>query len=104
MSEVFEAGNGVAANFADGRVKLTVNGSEKSPLQSPAGETLGQFLKRAATLYGVRTFSAYADGRKLDTSDAAKSVTGIEQVTIVAKDSRGTSIKERRFIFNVETL
>lgn len=104
MADVFEAGNGVAANFSDGRVDLTVNGSKKSPFQSQPGETLGMFLKRAATYYGVRTFSAYADGRKLDTSDAAKSLADITAVEIVAKDSRGyhlTPAEEKRYLWTV---
>jgi hypothetical protein len=44
-----------------------------------------------AKTYGVKTFSAFADGRKLDTSDASKplATAGIKAIEIVAKDSRG---------------
>jgi len=107
FSDTFEVANGGPGNFADGSIKLTVNGSDKGRMNASPAENLGAFLKRAATQYGVRTFSAYADGRKLDTSDAAKPVTGITAIEIVAKDSRGLDlipVHEKRFIFCVDKL
>jgi len=93
MAEVFDVGNGVPANFDDGTLtlQLTINGSKKPSFKSLPNETIGAFLKRAAQTYGVRTFSAYADGRKLDTSDASKALasSGFKEVEIVAKDARG---------------
>lgn len=99
MSEVFDAGNGVPANFNDGTVELTVNKNSKGRQRVNPGETLGAFLKRSAQTYGVRTFSAFADGRKLDTADAAKPLTGIQSIEIIAKDSRGCYRERIRFIW-----
>ena len=95
-TDVFDAGNGVAANFADGLVEVEVNGNSKGRINTNANETLGAFLKRQAQTYGVRTFSAYADGLKLSTADATKPMSGIEKVSIVAKDSRGHQGKGKR--------
>lgn len=93
MSEVFDTGNGVPANFPTGSVSITINGSKKPNSTPNANETLGMFLKRIAQFYGVRTFSAFSNGGKLDTGSTlltqtplAAHVTAIE---IVAKDSRG---------------
>lgn len=99
MSEVFDAGNGVPANFNDGTVKVAVNGSNKGNQRVNPGETLGAFLKRTAQTYGVRTFSAFADGRKLDTADAAKPLVGVTAIEIVAKDSRGLQNERLRYIW-----
>jgi hypothetical protein len=93
MADVFDVGNGVPANFDDGTitVKVTVNGSNKGNLRSTPGQTVGAFLKYWAQSYSVRTFSAYADGRKLDTSDSSKLMasSGFKEIEIVAKDARG---------------
>jgi hypothetical protein len=99
VEEVFDAGNGVAANFSDGRVEVEVNSSSKGRIATTAGETLGAFLKRQAQTYGVRTFSAYADGLKLTTSDATKPMSGISKVSIVAKDARGRHHDKLKFIW-----
>lgn len=105
MSDVFDAGNGVPANFNDGTVEVKVNGSNKGRKTINSGETLGAFLKRMAQLYGVRTFTAYADGRKLDTSHASGSLTGYQSIEIVAKDARGDlRPSERKFIWSVDSL
>lgn len=87
--EVFETGNGSPANFTDGRVKVTVNGQAKGYTTVQPGETVGQLLTRQAQAYGVRRFSAFADGHKLTTNDASRAASGIQQVEIIAKDARG---------------
>lgn len=93
MSDVFDNGNGAPANFPTGAVDVTINGSKKPVAIPNGGETLGAFLKRISTNYGVRTYSAFVNGSKLDPTSsllpqtpAAAHVTAIE---IVAKDSRG---------------
>jgi acylphosphatase len=88
---IFQTGNGVPANFNDGTIKVVVNGSDKGRKPTTAGETLGQFLNRMASYFGVRTFSAYADGRKLETNAVNGPVTAVREVEITAKDSRGVS-------------
>jgi hypothetical protein len=112
MSDVFQVSNGVPGNFDEGEVELVVNGTKKGKMRPAAGQTLGAFLKEKATLYGVRTFSAFADGRKLDTTDASKPLTSIKSIEIVAKDARGTTasaalkrikIREMRNFFNFYT-
>lgn len=115
FADVFQVSNGVPGNFDEGEVELVVNGSKKGKVRPTSGQNLGAFLKQYATNYGVRTFSAFADGRKLDTADASKPLTGIKSIEIVAKDARGTQAKAALkrleaaqracfFNFNVETL
>lgn len=106
FADVFQVSNGVPGNFDEGDIELTVNGSKKGKVKPNAGETLGAFLKRNATVYGVRTFSAFADGRKLDTADASKATTGIKAIEIVAKDARGRNKRTlgSRFIFTTAKL
>jgi hypothetical protein len=96
MSDVFQTGNGVPANFNDGTVEVTVAGSNKGRKQINAGETLGQFLNRMAATYGVRTFSAYADGRKLDTSNVNVSAVGVQKLELIMKDARGWAFAHTR--------
>ena len=94
MSEVFDVGNGVPANFNDGTVEVSVNGTSKGRQRIQSGEKTGAFLKRMAKTYGVRTYSAYVDDHKLDTEDVAaggdyENLNDAQKVSIVAKDSRG---------------
>jgi hypothetical protein len=95
MADVFQVSNGQPGNFdeGEGEIDLVVNGSKKGKVRPSAGQTLGAFLKEKASYYGVKTFSAFADGRKLDTADAAKPLTGIKSVEIVAKDARGLTLR-----------
>lgn len=93
MADVFQVSNGQPGNFDEGEVDLVVNGTKKGKVRPQAGQSLGAFLKEKATYYGVKTFSAFADGRKLDTADAAKPLTGIKSIEIVAKDARGLTLK-----------
>lgn len=94
-ADVFQVSNGVPGNFDEGvaDVELVVNGSKKGKVKAAKGQLLGAFLKEKATYYGVRTFSAFADGRKLDTGDASKTLAGIFAIEIIAKDARGTQAK-----------
>lgn len=91
MADVFTTGNGVPANFNDGSIEVTVNGSNKGRKAASAGETLGQFIDRMAKQYGVRTFSAYSSGRKLETSGVAGPATEHRAIELVAKDARGSN-------------
>ena len=93
MSDVFQVGNGVPANYDDGTVELVVNGTKKGRVRINPGENIGAFLTRQAQAYGVRTFSAFGDGRKLDTVEAKNALTGIKQIELVAKDARGTKLR-----------
>jgi hypothetical protein len=115
MADVFQVSNGVPGNFDEGEIELVVNGSKKGKAKPGANQTVGAFLKEKATLYGVRTFSAFADGRKLDTADSAKPLSGIKSIEIVAKDARGTQASSARkraekmaeacfYNFNVDSL
>jgi hypothetical protein len=87
---VFQVGNGAPANFSDGRVKVSVNGTAKETAQAGT-QTLGAFINAMATKYGVRTFSTYADGRKLtpQSSEINGPASAIKELELVAKDSRG---------------
>ena len=102
-STVFQTGNGVPANFNDGTIEVFVNSSNKGRHPALAGETLGQFLDRMAYKYGVRTFSAYADGRKLETSGVSGSAAAVKSIELTAKDARGVSRmskpERKRYIF-----
>lgn len=104
MADVFQTGNGVPANFNDGTVEVFVNGTSKGRKATTPGETLGQFLNRQAQSYGVRAFSAYADGRKLDTNGVSGPAVSVGKVEITAKDARGIkkmNLARRKFIFCV---
>ncbi len=86
---VFDVGNGEPANFKDGTVKLSVNGTLKEAHASAMGQTVGAFIKAKAQQYGVRTFNVYADGEKLTHGDADNQASDYNVIEIVAKDSRG---------------
>ena len=73
-----------------GRVALFVNGNSQGVVDS-GRQTIGEFAIAQAQRAGVRSFSVYLDGRKIDTSDAKKPLTGVGKVEIVAKDARGSS-------------
>lgn len=88
-NDVFQVGNGSPANFSDGLIEVSVNGQVRNARAQAGTQTIGQFLSQQAQYYGVRTFSAYADGNKLYTSDSAKPASSFKKVDIVAKDARG---------------
>lgn len=90
--DVFHVGNGAPANFPDGTIKVSFNGQVTHSRYSVGSNTIGQLLNSLATQKGVRTFSAYADGRKLTTADAGKPASEFKEVDIVAKDARGTFV------------
>lgn len=69
-------------------VLLYVNGLEKGTVDT-SGQKLGAFVTAQAQRAGIRTFSVYIDGRKADTSDAGKALTGVSKIELVAKDARG---------------
>lgn len=101
---VFQVGNGAPANFNDGTVEVTVNSSNKGRKPTTAGETLGQFINRMATQYGTRSFTAYANGTKLDPSASATlnaSAAQYRSIEITAKDARGTKVKDQRWLFTI---
>jgi hypothetical protein len=67
---------------------LFVNGSSRGHVET-SGMTLGEFAINHANRQGIRSFSLYANGQKVDTSQSNIPMTGIHKVEIVAKDSRG---------------
>ncbi len=85
-----KTGIGEPRNSNAGEIQLTVNGTARGSVTAPAGQTVGQFLRYQAQRWGVRSFSAYADGRKLDTADDAEPLNSISEIEIVAKDARGS--------------
>jgi hypothetical protein len=70
-------------------VKLSVNGTPKGDVSFTPGTTLNAFVVTQARLAGIRTFSVYVDGDKLNTEDASDPIEAGVQIEIVAKDSRG---------------
>lgn len=88
VGDVFDATTGTAVAVPRGTVRVYVNGDERGNVET-TGRKLGEFAVSQAQNYGVRTFSVYADGRKVDTSEAGKSLAGITKLEIVAKDARG---------------
>ncbi len=89
MSDVFHVENGGPANFATGNIKLSVNGSLVASRYAVGGNTIGSLVNQIAKERGIRTFSVYADGRKLLVGDSAKLASSFTEVDIVAKDARG---------------
>lgn len=86
---VFHASNGEPANFANGTIALSVNGTLQNRAYAVGSMTLGNLVDNVARSKGIRTFSVYADGRKVTTSDASKPAASFKEVDIVAKDARG---------------
>jgi uncharacterized protein YabE (DUF348 family) len=70
------------------QVKLTVNGSEKGPVDTPA-TTVGEFVSAQAKQFGLRTFNVYLDGKKADKDAATIDLSTVKQVELIAKDARG---------------
>jgi acylphosphatase len=99
MADVFQTGNGSPANFSDGTVEVVVNGSSKGRKATTNGETLGAFLNRQAQAYGIRTFTAYADGHKLETSGVNVPAASKQSIEITAKDARGLRKSSLKHIF-----
>jgi hypothetical protein len=89
MSDVFQAGNGVPANFSDGTLKVSFNGSEYNRRYPVGSNTLGQVVSSLMSLKGIKTASVYSAGRKLTTDDSAKPASSFSEIDIVVKDSRG---------------
>lgn len=88
MTDVFQS-NGTS-NFQTGEIELVINGQSKGKV-NPGAQTLGQFVKAYAHSYGIRTFSVYLDGEKVDTEQASDVLaqSGATKLEIVAKDARG---------------
>jgi acylphosphatase len=99
MADVFQVGNGAPANFSDGTVEVVINGTTKGRKSTTSGETLGAFLNRQAQAYGVRTFTAYADGHKLETSQVNVPASSKQSIEITAKDARGLCKSQLKHIF-----
>lgn len=89
-NDVFQVGNGVPANYSDGTIKVSVNGTLLNNRYQTGAMTIGQLVDQIAKSKGIRTFSVYVDGgRKLLTGEATKKATDFQEVDVVAKDSRG---------------
>jgi hypothetical protein len=77
-------------NFPSGEVELLVNGHPKQKA-SVAGRTLGEIIRNTSRMYGIKTFTVYADGRKVSLDDSSlTSVCTAKQIDLVAKDARGS--------------
>lgn len=81
-----------AIEVPPGRVALYVNGSSQGN-QLTEGETIGSFTQKWAQDKGIRTYSVYVDGRKVDATEAGARLTNAVKVEIVAKDARGDAGK-----------
>lgn len=90
VSEVFTTQPETARTIEvpTGSVALFINGRDKG-LVDTHGQKLGAFAVRHADDAGIRSFSLYADGVKLDTGDKDRSLAGISKLEIVTKDARG---------------
>lgn len=82
MSDVFSAAPTTTV------VEVTVNG-EHSDYDVEPGTTLKQFAIERAREAGIRTFSLYADGVKMNQENSNTDVSRLHSIEIVAKDSRG---------------
>jgi hypothetical protein len=76
------------AVVAPDSVVLFINGRNIGVFETK-GMKLGEFAVQHASRQGIRSFSVYADGAKVDTSRAEASMQSIAKLEIVAKDSRG---------------
>ena len=76
-------------------VQLFVNGRDRGVVNT-SNQTLGEFAVYHAQQQGIKSFSLYADGAKMDTGDAKKSLAQISKVEIVTKDARGRYHKNPR--------
>lgn len=90
VTEVFSANPAEPTVVAVPRTKveLVINGQSRGAVETE-GAKLGAFVAAAAQRAGIRTFSVYADGQKLDTAAAGRSLGQIARIEIVAKDARG---------------
>ena len=91
MSDVFHVGNGVPANYNDGTIKLSVNGTLSNAKYPTGGKAIGALVDEIAKARGIRAFSVYADGRKLTTANANDPAASFREVDVVAKDARGAN-------------
>lgn len=72
-------------------VTLFINKDSKGT-RNAAGKTLGQFVKEAAQSAGLRNFSVYVDGEKVDSKMAKEPIsTSVKEIQLIAKDARGFS-------------
>ena len=82
-------GNWNLGNLENGTVEIKVNGESIGSAQPT--DILRDVVKQYATERGLRTFSVYVDGQRLDPSPASLGGTlaGRHTLEIVAKDVRG---------------
>ena len=69
-------------------VTLFVNGVNKGRVKTE-NLSIASFAIQQAQTYGIRTFSVYVDGRKVEVDAGNQDLSNASQVEIVAKDSRG---------------
>lgn len=100
-NDVFQTGNGAPANFSDGTIEVVVNGSSKGRKPVNSGETLGAFLNRQAQYFGIKSFSAYADDRKLEVNSVSGPASSVHKIELTAKDSRGDLKSKSKYIFRL---
>jgi hypothetical protein len=75
---------------AGSAIAIKVNGEDGGTAQGT--ETLGAVASRISNARGLRTFSVYVNGAKMETSAGGKTLTelGATSVELVAKDARGS--------------
>lgn len=73
-------------------IPIKVNGEDGGTAQGT--ETLGALASRVSNARGLRTFSVYVNGQKMETSAGGKTLTelGATSVELVAKDARGSHL------------
>ena len=69
-------------------VSLSINGTDKGSVPT-GGKTLGTFVREQAQIAGVRAFSVYLNGQKMDTANAGDALPDGAELELVAKDARG---------------
>lgn len=69
-------------------VTVFINGVNRGRVKTE-NLSIASFAIQQAQAYGIRTFSVYVDGRKVDVEAGNQDLSTATQVEIVAKDSRG---------------
>lgn len=73
---------------SSGFVKLSINGQSQGKVPTE-GKSLGDFVLAHVEKKGIASFSVFLDGTKADPDVSDQTLTGVKEVEIVVKDSRG---------------
>jgi uncharacterized protein YcgI (DUF1989 family) len=90
VSELFstQASSERTIEVPSNSVALFINSVNKGIVDTE-GKTVGDFVSFHAEREGIRSFSVYLDGVKVDTGDSGKRLSQFSKVELVRKDSRG---------------